>query len=498
MSTKLFNSKRFFIFNVALVSMMVGAMIALTAFSCSPRISAKETALAEDNQQNVSLNTLENLQNSFRSVAEKVLPVVVEVDVTEIKTQKLPEGWNLPFNPFSPFDNDSEEGEKERKFENRGLGSGVIVKKIGKKVYVLTNNHVVGSANKINITLYDEREYKAKLVGKDERKDLALVVFETKEKDIPVAKLGNSNQLYVGDWVLAIGNPYGFESTVTAGIVSALGRRNRLGENISDFIQTDASINQGNSGGALVNLKGEVIGINTWITTPTGGSIGLGFAIPINNAKKAIDDIIKSGEVEYGWLGVSIGPATPQIVEDMSLNGKKGAFIYQVFKKSPADKGGLLPGDFVLSMDGLKVRDADEFVQMIGDLPAGKVTVFELIRNNEKREVKVKIGKREGRDKIAQKNKNLWPGLNIVTLNDEIKKELKIEEKQKGVVITDVIKQTIPAIAGLRAGDVITQINSKSITNMADFYSSINDKSNRELKIEYIREGVELSIGIKR
>ena len=236
-------------------------------------------------------------------------------------------------NPFDFFfrgpRGNNEEGEK-REYKRPGLGSGVIVKKDSNNVYVLTNNHVAGTADEIKVKLNDGREYDAKRIGNDPRTDLALIKFESSE-NIPVADLGNSEHLEVGDIVLAVGNPFGFESTVTMGIVSALGRETLSGSSIAgftDYIQTDASINPGNSGGALVNLKGEIVGINTWIASQSGGSVGVGFAIPINNAKKAIEDFISTGKVVYGWLGVSIGDADekmfPDIRKSLDLGNKNG------------------------------------------------------------------------------------------------------------------------------------------------------------------------------
>jgi len=284
-----FSSKKLFVFNLVFIGVLFGFSLALLSFSCSTRIQPAGTVQAQD-ADGEAMKSLQNLQNSFRSVSEKVLPVVVMINVVEVKKQ-APERGDQPWFYYF-FGRPDEDGSQEREFRNRGLGSGVIVRKTGKTFYVLTNNHVVGTAEEISVQLHDRREFKAKLVGKDERKDLAVVSFEAEGEDIPLAVLGDSNSLHVGDWVLAVGNPFGLESTVTAGIVSALGRRGGPEGNISDFFQTDASINQGNSGGALVNLAGEVVGINTWITSPTGGSIGLGFAIPINNVKKAVEDII--------------------------------------------------------------------------------------------------------------------------------------------------------------------------------------------------------------
>jgi S1-C subfamily serine protease len=306
---KLFKSEKMLMINIALACLILGFVVGVATFVNAGNGGQGQVAYAEDNKKSQQgLEALENIQYSFNQVADKVLPVVVEIDTTNIVSQEVPE-WGSPFDFFygpqgnqdnkdNPKNKDNKDNPpKKQEFKKQGLGSGVIVRKSGKTVYILTNNHVAGDADEIKVKLNDSREFTAKLVGKDERKDLALVSFET-DQNVPVAELGDSDKLRVGDWALAVGNPMGLESTVTAGIVSALGRRGGPGENISDFIQTDAAINPGNSGGALVNIRGQVIGINTWIASTTGTYAGYGFAIPINNAKKALDDFVTRGKVE--------------------------------------------------------------------------------------------------------------------------------------------------------------------------------------------------------
>ncbi|MFQ3619599.1 MAG: trypsin-like peptidase domain-containing protein, partial [Spirochaetales bacterium] len=376
---KLSLNKKVFVLNLVFLGILIGFSLSLLSFSCSTKPAQVTKVYAQD--ANVeALHTLQSLQSSFRVVASKVLPVVVMINVVEVQ-KGTPDTRNMPW--FYYFFGDPEGGDKPpREFRNRGLGSGIIVRKDKEKYYVLTNNHVIGNAEEINVRLHDQREFKASLVGRDERKDIAVISF-IGEPNIPLAVLGDSTTLQVGDWVLAVGNPFGLESTVTAGIVSALGRRGGPEGNISDFIQTDAAINQGNSGGALVNLAGEVVGVNTWITSPTGGSIGLGFAIPINNLKKTLDELIEKGSVQYGWLGVSISSIGREIASDMGLPSTQGAFVYHVFKGSPADKGGILPGDFITRINGDILRTSDDLVLKVGDLPVGKQTTFTLIRQGQ-------------------------------------------------------------------------------------------------------------------
>ena len=255
-----------------------------------------------------ALSIVEALQTTFRSVSDTMLPSVVEVDITQTKTYTNPLGnMSNPFEWFFGNGNNNNDGSSgnTREYQTSGLGSGVIVRKTGNTYYVLTNNHVAGDATKISVKLNDERTFEAKLVGTDDRIDIALISFETKD-NLPVAKLGDSDKVKPGDICLAFGAPLGYSQSVTQGIVSATGRSESSMSSISDYIQTDAAINQGNSGGPLVNIYGEVIGINTWIASSSGGSVGLGFAIPINNVKNAIDAFIKDGKITYGWLGVSL------------------------------------------------------------------------------------------------------------------------------------------------------------------------------------------------
>jgi len=438
--------------------------------------------------------SLEDMQNSFRSIAEEVLPVVVEVAVVEIKRQLMPDdgfhGWPWDFSPSEP-----ESGPDEREFRNEGLGSGVLVKKDKNTVFVLTNNHVIGDADEIEVTLYDQRTFPAVIVGKDERKDLALIKFTVEGEEMPVARIGDSDDIQVGDWVLAIGNPFGFNSTVTAGIVSAKGRSGPT--EVSSYIQTDAAINQGNSGGALVNIRGELVGINTWIAAPTGGSIGLGFSIPINIVKRAIDDFIQYGEVQYGWLGVSVANLVPSYQEELGLESANGAFIFHLFEESPAAKGGLLPGDLILELNGVPIRDADQLVLMVGELLPGEKAVFAVRRGGVVLEKEVRIEKRREREHIVELNKRIWPGLSVVPINAEMRENLELPERIEGVLVREVENKTRPSAAGIRAGDIITGINGNAVKNVMDFYASLND-SGKEFEFSLYRDGNDFAITITR
>ncbi len=422
------------------------------------------------------INVVQSLQNTFRSISETMLPAVVEVDVSETKTYTSPFGnmtspWEYFFGSPNSRDNDSKKNQRE--YEQKGLGSGVIVRKTGNTFYVLTNNHVAGSATKISIKLNDSREFEGKLVGSDERLDIALVSFETKDNTIPVASLGDSDKVQPGDICLAFGAPLGYSQSVTQGIVSAVGRSESHMSSVSDYIQTDAAINQGNSGGPLVNIYGEVIGINTWIASSSGGSVGLGFAIPINNIKAAIDSFIKNGKVVYGWVGVSLVDVTEEYKQDLGVSEMEGAFAAAVFTNSPAAKGGIKPGDFIVELNGKKIKTTNQLVREVGSLTAGSSAKFGVIRGGKRiSDITVKIEERGTSDEIN--NSKSWPGFIAQPLTEKTREQLNIESKKvQGVVVTNVEEKSPAASLRIQNGDVITAVNGKAVKNLADFYSEL-------------------------
>jgi len=467
----------------------VGFALLLTAsvFADPPAKKSSSTGAASD------LAIVEAFQNTFRSVTETMLPSVVEVDVVETKTYTSPLqqfGW-----PFGDFFGQSDGG--QRQYESKGLGSGVIVRHTGNTFYVLTNNHVAGSATKISVKLNDDREFEAKLVGADERIDIALISFESDDKSIPVATLGNSDSVHPGDICMAFGAPLGYSQSVTQGIVSAVGRSESHMSAISDYIQTDAAINQGNSGGPLVNIYGQVIGINTWIASQSGGSVGLGFAIPINNVKNSIDSFIKNGKVAYGWLGVSLLDTSKEYKAELGVENMDGAFIAEVFQNSPAFKGGIKPGDYVIELNGKKVKSVNQLIRDVGNLQAGVNASFVVIRGGKRLpEITVKIEERS--DEVANSNNKLWPGFIATTLTEDIRKELKIDDKKvKGVVVTNVEEKSPAASLRLQNGDVITAVNGKSVTNLAEFYDELA-KASKSINFDLYSNGGTLTTGTYR
>ena len=446
--------------------------------------------------QEQGIGTLVEMQNSFRSVAQTVLPTVVEVDTVDIVTQTFSN--QSPFSFFFRGPNSNEDA-TPREFRRSGLGSGVIIYRSNGSVFVLTNHHVAGEAEEITVTLTDGRKYEAELVGSDANRDLALLVFETDE-EVPVIEVGDSDTLMVGDWVLAIGNPLGFESTVTAGIVSAIGRETTsAGGSVTytDYIQTDAAINQGNSGGALVNIYGQLVGINTWIASNSGGNIGIGFAIPINNAKKVVDDLIDNGEVEYGWLGITVGDASPTIREDMELDQESGGFVFGVFENSPADKAGILAGDFITMIGGENIENRDDLIITIGNIEPGTTVDFQVLRDGELLNLPVTIAVRD-EEKIAASQDKIWPGFSAVSLTDELRERFSVTKDAGDIVVGSVDEAGNAAKAGMRQGDIISEINGERIDDIAELYAVLNDNGQKKFEFTLNRSGGELKINIEK
>jgi len=433
-----------------------------------------------------------DMQYTFRSVAEESLPFVVEIMTVDVNVQEMPKGYSWPFNFIDPEEGDGDEVEK-KEYETEGLGSGIIVRNASDNYYVLTNNHVIANADRISVRLFNKDIIDAEITGTDERKDLALIHFKYEGK-LKTAVLGDSDKLHVGDLVLAVGSPLGYEATVTAGIVSALGRSGPI-DNISDFIQTDASINQGNSGGALVNLNGEVIGINTWIATTTGVSIGLGFSIPVNNVKKAIDDFIESGSVQYGWLGVSLTEPDELTSEQLGIQDFTGALVQNIYFDSPAGRAGLQPGDYIIRLNDAEISDYRHFTRLIGDIKAGQTISMRVVRLGKIIEIDALIEARKSKEEIIQLYDTLWPGITAIPLDSRIKKELELSDAVHGVIIT-VDTGTGAFLAGLKDYDIITAINGSEINNILDFYAMINDKSNK-YKFKIIRNSIEMYVELE-
>lgn len=413
----------------------------------------------------------------FVRLAEKLGPVVVNISTT----QTVSRGQPAP-TPFggSPFGGDEQFNEFWRKFfgdqfggprgPQTALGSGFIIDKQG---FILTNNHVVENAEKITVRLQDKREFEAKVVGRDPKTDIAVVQISEKSGDLPVAPLGNSSQLQVGEWVMAMGSPFGLDHTITAGIVSAKGRFIGAGP-YDNFIQTDASINPGNSGGPLINLKGEVVGINTAIFSRAGGNIGIGFAIPIDSAKEILPDLIKKGRVTRGWLGVSIQRVTPEIAQALGLEEGRGALVANVMQGSPAEKAGIQTGDVIVEFNGQKITDSNELPIIVARTGVGENAKVTVLREKKRVPLTVTIAELKEEEVVASAPQSGNLGMTVQNLTPEIAKSLGLKGTD-GVVVTAVEPQSVASEAGLRPGDVIVELNRQKIANAAELRKALEE-----------------------
>jgi Do/DeqQ family serine protease len=501
---KRLSSKNFLVFNLVLIGIIFGFSLAFVSFSCVAPNSKAIVRAQEPPKLEVPESAFEaayGLQLTFNSISSTVLPSIVELQTFSTAQRRGPNLQGIPWEFFfGPRDRSPREQEApQQEFRNQGLGSGIIVRNDRDTYYVLTNDHVVADTNEIKVITLGGNEYTAELVGRDQRRDLAMVSFKTNDRH-PVALLGDSDAVRVGDWAIAMGNPLGqqFSFSVTMGIVSAVGRTGGPGNNINDFIQTDAPINQGNSGGALVNIRGEVIGINTWIASNTGGgSVGLGFAIPINNAKRSIEEFISSGTVTSGWLGVSLMEPTRELAEALGVQGRQGALATQVFLGSPANKGGISPGDFITHVNGKEARGVNQLTLMVGDLRPGDNATFTLVRAGRNLEVRVLIEERT--DALAADNKNLWPGAILAPLTESVRRQRGLDADAKGLYVLQVTGGSPADIVGLREQDLITSVNGVPVNDLQAFFTALRERATSELKFGFTRDGTQLeSLTFKR
>ena len=403
---------------------------------------------------------------------KRAMPAVVNIATSgRIKVQQSPL-FNDPF--FRRFF-DMPQQPRERKTSS--LGSGVIVD--AQKGYIITNNHVIDKADEINVTLNDGRAYKAKLIGTDPETDVAVIQIEAKE--LTALTFSDSDKLDVGDFAIAIGNPFGLGQTVTSGIVSALGRSGLGIEGYEDFIQTDASINPGNSGGALVNLNGELIGINTAIFSRSGGNIGIGFAIPINMAKDVMHQLVQHGEVKRGSLGAQAQDLTPDLAQAFNLkNGHGGAVITQVQPKSAADKAGLKAGDIVIELNGKPVRDAFDVRNFIGVLRIGQKVEMVVLRENKRKQITATVAEPASSQAAGKIIHDKLAGASFA----EIVEGTPLYGKIEGVIVAEVEQGSPAWAAGLRKADIITSANRKKINDMDSFRSALQGSQSLLLNIQ--------------
>ena len=406
---------------------------------------------------------------SFAPVVKKALPAVVNVASSKVVKTGMSD---LPMDPFfRQFFGDEQEGRAmPRERRQQGLGSGVIVSPEG---YILTNNHVVDGASEVRVTLGDKREFKARVVGTDARSDVALLKVDA--SNLPVITIADSSKAQVGDYVLAIGNPFGVGQTVTMGIVSAKSRGGLGIEEYEDFIQTDAPINPGNSGGALVNDRGELIGINTAILSRAGGNQGVGFAIPSNQAREVMDQLLHHGKVTRAYLGILPQDVTPAIAKAFSVTETRGALVGDVTPDSPASRAGLQKGDIITQVNGKPVEDANQLRMSISMMSPDATVAMKVVRNGAPREVTAKLAEfpstaeRAEREPGSKSGSSSLDGISVEDLDAQTMRQLHLPADTTGVVVTEISPSSAAASSGLRQGDVIQEVNRKPVKNVAEF-----------------------------
>jgi serine protease Do len=409
-------------------------------------------------------------KSSFAPVVKAVLPTVVNISSSKVVRTPNQVWGPMPMDPFfQQFFGDGPNGNIPRERRERSLGSGVIVSPEG---YILTNNHVVDGATDIRVTLSDKREFKATIVGTDPKTDVA--VLKVDSANLPAATIGDSSKVQVGDYALAIGDPFGVGQTVTMGIVSAKGRTNLGIEDYEDFIQTDAPINPGNSGGALVNDRGELIGINTAILSHgSGGNEGIGFAVPVNLARQVMDQILKNGKVTRAYLGIIPQDVTPAVAKAMGQSEPRGVLVGDVSPNSPAHQSGLQRGDIILQVNGKPVADANELRMSISMMQPDATVKLNVVRNGDQRELSVKLGQLPTQEEHAQVEKSgsesALEGVTVDNLDAQTAQELGLPPNATGVVVTDVSPSSPYADSGLHRGDVIQEVNRQPVKDIADF-----------------------------
>ena len=423
---------------------------------------------------------------TFADLAAKVTPAVVNISSTQhisggdMAGQGDQGDQGMPFDfppgsPFGQFFKQFRDHKLQRGEDVKALGSGFIVDPAG---YIVTNNHVIDHASDIHVTLSDGKDLTAKLIGTDTKTDLALLKVDY-AKPLPFVSFGDSDASRVGDWVLAVGNPFGLGGTVTTGIISARGRDLHDGP-FDDFLQIDASINKGNSGGPTFNLAGDVIGVNTAIASPNGGSVGIGFAIPSNLAKQVVADLRKNGRVERGWIGVGIQTVTPEIASSLGLGDPTGSLVASVQPKGPAAAGGIQQGDVILSFDGQTVHETRELPRIVAETPAGKTVNVDVWRDGARKTISLTVAQMKDEKQVASADGNSGSdqspagvanqvlGVQLATLTSDMRQQLGLADDVKGVVVTDVDQQGAAAQQGLRQGDVIEEVGRKPVVNPAE------------------------------
>lgn len=428
---------------------------------------------------------IEETSRAFSEIVRAVSPAVV--NISTIKTVRRQQ---TPFDEFFDFLQPSPYGRSKR-WKEQSLGSGVIVSQDG---YIVTNNHVVEQADEIKVTLIDKKSFRAKVIGSDPKTDIAIIKIDA--KGLPVIPWGDSERLQVGEFVLAIGNPFGLSHTVTMGIISAVGRADVGIADYENFIQTDAAINPGNSGGPLVNIRGELIGINTAIFSKTGGYQGIGFSVPSGMVRLVMDQLIKAGKVTRGWIGVTIQELTPEIAQKFGLKTAQGALVSDVAKGSPAQKSGIIRGDIILQFDGNKIKDVSSLRNIVAQMKIGSKVEVKILRKDREMTFFVIIEElpAEAAEIIPSSTQetsriNALSGITVMDLNNVISKQLGLDRDEKGVVIAAIESGSSAEEAGIRKGDVIQEIDRQKVASIQDFNKIVSKLKPDDPVLLFINRG---------
>lgn len=461
----------------SLLCLLAGVSIssAIDQYQAGGRIAAVANAQAPAVSQGLP---------DFATLAKRVGPSVVNVSTTQVRKAAA----DVP----SPFDGDDPMSQFWQRFfggriprgsqRQMGLGSGFIIDRNGT---ILTNYHVVDGAQKISVTLSDGKSYDAKVLGKDQKTDIAVIKIDAGQ-DLPAVTLGDSDRLDVGEWVMAIGNPFGLDHTVTSGIVSAKGRQIGAGP-YDNFIQTDASINPGNSGGPLINLRGEVVGITTAIYSQSGGNIGIGFAIPTNSIKEVLPQLKDKGRVVRGYLGTTVQKITPEIADSLGVKQQRGALVADVVRGSPAERAGIKTGDIITEFNSKEVKDSTELPGLVARVAPGTGTSVKVLRDGKEMTLAITVGEMKDTE-VAASGQQGELGLAVQPVTPEVAQSLGLD-RAEGLVITEVKPGSAADDAGLREGDLITQINRRPVKNLADYNREMAQSKKGQSVLLLVRRG---------
>jgi serine protease Do len=472
---------------VGVAILLVGFLLGGLTFYTLGKLTRQGRYLQSPVTPNVPRQIMET-GRAFSDIVNAVSPSVVNISTTKVVRKETGPFFDDPFfDFFTPFHDFG----APKKWKERSLGSGVIVSPDG---YIITNNHVVEKADEIKVTLFDKRVFKGRIVGADPKTDVAIIRIDA--SNLPVLSWGNSDKLQVGEFVLAIGSPYGLSNTVTMGIISAVGRANVGIADYEDFIQTDAAINPGNSGGPLVNITGELIGINTAIFSRTGGYQGIGFAVPSNMVRLVMDQLIQKGKVTRGWIGVTIQELTPELAQQFGLKKSKGALVSDIVKDSPAARSGINRGDIIVEFNGKEVKDVSSLRNLVSQSKAGSNITLKILRSG--KELTVQVNVLELPREVAEVVPDTLPneseakvltGLAVMDLSREIIRQLGFSREEKGVVVVRVEPGSPADEAEIKKGDIIKEINKREIDNLTTFNKVLTSIKRNESMLLFINRG---------